>query len=96
MKLKSKHSKNHLSFNLVPTLGMLMMSVASIAGFFEYSDHGNLTIGKSIVLPTQTVLSKETELNDDASPIAREKDEVSSEYVSYSEVQRTAPRSATY
>lgn len=75
---------------------MTLMSLASMAGFFEFTDHQQISFGRQSILPTQTVLASESEFNDETNPITREKDEVASEYISFAEVQRTAPRASKY
>ncbi len=92
MSTKIKQSKS----NILPTLGMLMLSIASIAGFFESPDHQNAAFARTSIVPTQSVLNLEPAFSEESNQIIKEKEEVAPEYVSYTEVQRTAPRASNY
>lgn len=83
-------------FNVLPAIGMVMMSLASIAGFFEFTDHKAITFGRAVTLPSVSVLATENALNEETTTMNKEKEGVAPEYVSYSEIQRTAPRASRY
>lgn len=98
MSYKNKIEKKNT--NLLPTIGMLLMSLASIAGFFEFTDANSstksLSLAKSAVLPSQTVFNPQPAFNSETNQIYREKEEQAPEYISYNEMRSTAPRSSRY
>lgn len=81
-------------------IGMFLMSLASIAGFFEIGDTGNtiknLSLAKSTILPTQTVFNTDPAFNNETNQIYREKEESPPEYASYKDISSIAPRASKY
>lgn len=75
------------SKDLIQPMGMLLMTAATVFGMVEVPDH----IGRA-VLPSQPILAVAGQNGDDNSPMRREKDEVSTHYISYGVTQRTPSR----
>jgi hypothetical protein len=74
--------------------GLVVMTFATMVGMLELPSH---TVNR-VVLPTQVMSfasnsNNSSELNN---PIRREKEETTSEYISYSESQRTPGRFGKY
>lgn len=96
----AKKTKSQKDIKIVPALGMFLMSLASVVGFFEFtgSDNNlkNLASAKTAVLPMQTVLRAEPVFNAESNQIYREKEESPPEYVSYNGMSTTAPRASKY
>ncbi len=78
----------------INSLTVFLLSIAAIFGMFEitYKNPNKLNL-----LPTQTVSFVRVTPGQSANnPIRRERDEVDTQYVSYSESQRTSPRTGKY
>lgn len=72
-------------------LSMVLMSLATILGMFELSQK---SYQKVVLNNSNTAVVKPA--SDPNNPIRREKEETDSNYVSYTESQRTYPRSGKY
>ncbi len=72
-------------------LAMVLMSLATVLGMFELSQK---SYQKVVLNDSNNAIIKPA--NDPNNPIRREKEEADSNYVSYTESQRTYPRSGKY
>ena len=78
---------------LISSLGILIMTAAAMVGSLELPDHSI----NGVVMPTNQVkIGASNDLGSLNNPIRRETEDSSQMYVSYSESQRTQPRSSNY
>ena len=76
----------------ISDIGIAVMTLATVVGMLELPGH----TPNRFVLPAQTATVTANNLNEVNNPIRREKEEAVSQYVSYSESQRTPGRSGKY
>lgn len=79
---------DHLA-QLAQQAGIMLMAGAATVGMLEPSAHDD----RRIVVPNQPTFAFANEDEELNNPIRNEREDVSSQYVSYSETQRTASRS---
>ncbi len=90
MSTKTKNSKlpvNHLG-ELAGQAGIIIMTAAVTLGMLEAPDHNT----SKIILPNQPAFVF-AENGEENNPVRREREDTVPHFISYSEVQRTAPRS---
>lgn len=90
---KNKLSNFEIARNVASHIGIFLMSAAATFGMLEMPDHGRA----QIVVPSRAIFAFAGESNTpepaNANSIRRERDDVETHYVSYSETQRTPSRS---
>ncbi len=87
-----KNKKDKLAKTIQKNIGISVMTVAAIVGMLELPDHNvKKVITPIFVSPLSGNIA--SQLNN---PIRRDKEEMATEYVSYSESQRTPGRFGKY
>ena len=91
MSTKTKSSKRPLDQlgEIASQAGLILMTAAVTLGMLELPEHSNA----KIALPNQPSFAFAGENEEANNPIRREREESAPHFISYSEVQRTAPRS---